>query len=60
MMRKILSGRSTRSPDTMLMGVTSYINKFDAGSALQTFNRYNYMIKASYDGDEHIGGLRDR
>lgn len=57
---KILSANINSSPDTMLMEVTIKINKLDAGSVLQTFNRYNYIIKASYGEDEYVEGLQDR
>ena len=57
---KILSASINSSPDSMLMEVTIKINKLDAGSVLQTFNRYNYIVKASYGEDEYIEGLQDR
>ena len=57
---KILSANINSSPDSMLMEVTIKINKLDASSVLQTFNRFNYIIKASYGEDEYIEGLQDR
>ncbi len=57
---KILSSSITSSPDNMLMEVTIKINKLDAGSILQTLNRYNYTIKASYGENEYDDGLQER
>ena len=51
---KIMSLYISSSDDTTKMEVTLKINRIDLGAIIQTFERYNYNIKASYlkDNDE--------
>jgi CBS domain-containing protein len=45
---KILSLYISSHNDSMKLDVTIKLNRSDLESIIQTFNRYNYMIKASY------------
>jgi hypothetical protein len=57
---KILSMYITASIDSTLMDVILKINKQDLGAIIQTFNRYNYSVKASYGEEEDPEDLKDR
>ncbi len=58
---KILSLYVTSDKDSTKMEVTMKINKMEIQSLIQTFNRYNYIIKATYTEDENMyDDLRDR
>lgn len=52
---KILSCYVTSTPDSNRIEVTLKINREDLTRILQTFNRYNYNVKASY----HQAGYED-
>lgn len=56
---KILSAYISTSSDTTKMDVTLKINKNDISSIMQTFNRYNYTIKASYMENDNLTELLD-
>ena len=47
-------------PDSTRIDVTIKINRMDIGPIIQTFNRYNYTIKASFFEGDHNDVLRDR
>ncbi len=47
-------------PDSNRMEVTLKINRMDIGAVIQTFNRFNYEIKASFFEDDYNDTLRDR
>lgn len=47
-------------PDSTRMEVTIKINRMDIGPVIQTFNRYNYNIKASFYENELNESLKDR
>jgi acetoin utilization protein AcuB len=58
---KILSMYLSSTEDSMLMTVTLKVNTTDITSIIQTFNRYNYQVKASYmESDELEGLLKNR
>ncbi|MCD4746126.1 MAG: CBS domain-containing protein, partial [Bacteroidales bacterium] len=57
---KILSLYVTSHPDSTKMELTLKINKIDIHSILQTFNRYNYIIKASYSEGDDFDDLQER
>jgi acetoin utilization protein AcuB len=57
---KILSTFITSFPDSTKMDVTIKINKIDIAGLLQTFNRYNYIIKASFSEGSYHDDLQDR
>ena len=52
---KILSCYVTSAPDSNKIEVTLKVNREDLSRILQTFNRYNYTVKASY----HQAGYED-
>jgi len=47
-------------PDSTRMEVTIKINRMDIGPVIQTFNRYNYNIKASFYENELNESLKVR
>ncbi len=58
---KILSVYVSNSIDSIKINITLKINRNDLTSIIQTFNRYNYTIKASYlDSDSLADMLDDR
>jgi acetoin utilization protein AcuB len=57
---KVLSMYITSHPDSTKLEVTLKINKIDVGPILQTFNRYDYIISASYTEDTYTENLQDR
>jgi signal-transduction protein with cAMP-binding, CBS, and nucleotidyltransferase domain len=57
---KILSLYISSHIDSTKLEVTIKINKTDLSSIIQTFNRYNYTIKASFHQSEYVDDLKDR
>lgn len=57
---KVLSLFVTTHSDSTKLEVTVKINKIDIGPILQTLNRYNYVIKASFTETDYLDGLKDR
>ncbi len=58
---KILSLYITSHPDSTKMDVALKINRIDIGPVLQTFFRYNYIVKASWSTeDAYNDDLRER
>jgi predicted transcriptional regulator len=57
---KILSLYISSHIDSTKLEVTIKINKADLSSIIQTFNRYNYTIKASFHQSEYVDDLKDR
>lgn len=57
---KILGSFITSSPDSTKIQVTFKVNRSDLRSIIQTFNRYNYTITASFDSSGSEDDLRDR
>jgi CBS domain-containing protein len=57
---RILSMYITAKIDSTIIDVILKINKPDLHAIIQTFNRYNYSIKASYGQEEDPEDLRDR
>ena len=57
---KILSSYVTSHPDSTKLDVTLKINKMDLNGILQTFNRYNYNVKASFFESDMLDDLYDR
>jgi acetoin utilization protein AcuB len=45
---KILSSFITSSPDSTRLELTLKINQVDIGGVIQTFNRYNYLVSATF------------
>ncbi len=57
---KILSLYVSSHPDSTKMEVTLKINKIDIAAVLQTFNRYNYVVKETYSEKTNVEGLKER
>jgi acetoin utilization protein AcuB len=58
---KVLSLYLHSIPDSTKLEITLKLNRIDIGPVLQTFNRYNYIISASFsDQDVYNEGLQDR
>ena len=57
---KILGAFITSHPDSTKMQVTLKINKPDLSAILQTFERYDYTVTASYDQGERTEDLKSR
>jgi CBS domain-containing protein len=58
---KIVSLDVVFEKDSTVMDVIIKVNKLEIQSLIQTFNRYNYVIKATYTEDESSeNDLRDR
>lgn len=57
---KILSSYITSAADSTQMEVTLKVNKKNLGGILQTFNRYDYIVSASYTEDRFKEDLKLR
>lgn len=57
---KILGSFITSHPDTTKLQVTFKVNRSDLRAIIQTFQRYNYTITASFDSGDYGDDLRDR
>ncbi len=57
---KILSVYSHQLPGTNRIEVTLKINRQDISDILQTFERYDYFVKSTYQGSRFHEDLRDR
>ncbi|MBL4752407.1 MAG: CBS domain-containing protein [Flavobacteriales bacterium] len=57
---KILSSYVTSHTDSTKLELTVKINKTNIGDIIQTFNRYGYLIKASYQDSDYSEDLQDR
>lgn len=57
---KIICLYITSHADSTKLEITLKINKMDLHAVIQTFNRYNYIIKASYSEMDIESDIRDR
>ena len=57
---KVLSLSITSFPDSTKLEVTLKLNRMDIESILQTFNRYNYSVKASFSENLNYESLKER
>jgi acetoin utilization protein AcuB len=57
---KILSLYISSHTDSTKLEVTIKINRTDLSAIIQTFNRYNYTIKASFHQSEYVDDLKER
>lgn len=57
---KVLSAHVSSIPDSTKMEVTIKVNKEDLSRILQTFYRYNYTVKASFQHTNFESGLKDK
>lgn len=57
---KILSLHVSSQPDSTRIEVTIKVNRENISGIIQTFNRYNYTIKATYNHGDYSKGMDDR
>lgn len=57
---KILSTFLTNHKDSTRLEVVIKLNKLELGAILQTFDRYGYIVKASFGEDEDQEDMRER
>jgi signal-transduction protein with cAMP-binding, CBS, and nucleotidyltransferase domain len=57
---KVLSLSITSFPDSTKLEVTLKLNRMDIEAILQTFNRYNYSVKAYFSEDLNHESLKER
>ncbi|MEM9051460.1 MAG: CBS domain-containing protein [Bacteroidota bacterium] len=57
---KILSANITSQPETQKLELTLKINHTNIDAIIQTFNRYDYIISASYHESDFDDMLKDR
>jgi len=57
---KIISSYVATHPDSTKMDVTIKLNKLEISPVIQTFLRYNYVIKASFNDNSLEEDLQDR
>jgi acetoin utilization protein AcuB len=57
---KILSLHVSSNPESNNIEVTIKVNRENLSAILQTFNRYNYKVKASFNHTDYHNGLDDR
>ncbi len=57
---KILSLHVSSQPDSTKIEVTIKVNRDNLSGIIQTFNRYNYSVKATFQRQEYNNGLDDR
>jgi acetoin utilization protein AcuB len=57
---KILSLNVSSHPDTTKIEVTLKVNRENLAPIIQTFNRYNYTVKATFNHQDYKDGLDDR
>jgi hypothetical protein len=57
---KILSAHVSSVPDSTKVEVTLKINKEDLSRILQTFYRYNYVVKASFQNSDFESGMKNK
>lgn len=57
---KILSLHVSSQPDSQKMEVTIKVNRENLAGILQTFSRYNYNVKASFNHGEYNDSMNDR
>ena len=57
---KILSSYITSASDSTLIEVTLKVNTKNLGGILQTFNRYDYIVSASYSEDRFKDDVKER
>jgi acetoin utilization protein AcuB len=57
---KILSLHVSSHPDSTKIEVTIKVNRENLTGIIQTFNRYNYTVKATFNHGDYKDGLDDR
>ncbi len=56
----ILSNFITSQPDSLKMEVTIKVNRQNIQSIIATFQRFDYLIKASFNESEYVDSLKER
>jgi hypothetical protein len=57
---RILSVQTASQADSTRMEITLKINKMDLRPIIQTFERYNYLVSASFQEEEYEDSIRER
>ena len=57
---KVLSSYVTSHADSTKLELTIKINKTNIADIIQTFNRYGYTIKASYQDSDYTDDMKER
>lgn len=57
---KILSLHISSTPESTKLEVTIKVNREDLSAIVQTFNRYNYSVKAAFQDSSFDRGMNDR
>lgn len=57
---KILSLHVSSQPDSTKVEITIKVNRENLSGIIQTFNRYNYSVKAAFQHEDYNRGLDDR
>ena len=57
---RILGAYLSSHPDTTLVQLTLKLNRIDLTSIIQTFQRYNYSIKATFAEKDDLDDLKER
>ena len=57
---RIIGAFFTTRPDSTLIDITLKINNIDLNSVIQTFERYNYTIKATFAEKDDLDDLKER
>jgi acetoin utilization protein AcuB len=57
---KIIGAFFTTRPDSTLIDITLKINDIDLNPVIQTFERYNYTIKATFAEKDDLDDLKER
>lgn len=57
---KVLSLHVSSIPDSVKMEITIKVNVEDMTRIIQTFNRYNYHVKATFHQSDFESGLKDK
>ncbi len=57
---KLLSLHVSSVPDSTRIEVTIKVNREDLSGLLQTFNRYNYTVKAAFQNGDYSKNIKDK
>ena len=57
---KVLSSYVTSHTDSTKLELTIKINKTNIADIIQTFNRYGYTIKASFQDSDYADNMKER
>jgi hypothetical protein len=57
---RIIGAFFTTRPDSTLIDLTLKINNIDLNPVIQTFERYNYTIKATFAEEDDMDDLKER